>query len=73
MNVFEQLQHDYLQHQSRRQFLSKCVAGVGSAWLTSMAGRSLAAGGGHDMGEHISHIAPKAKRTIGLQATSPQV
>lgn len=65
MNVFEQLQHDYLQHQSRRQFLSKCVAGVGSAWLTSMAGRVMA-GGGHGLPDHISHIAPKAKRVIFL-------
>ena len=66
MNVFEQLQHDYLQDQSRRQFLSKCVAGVGSAWLTSTAGRAIAAGGGHDVVDQISHIAPKAKRVIFL-------
>ncbi|MEJ6573260.1 MAG: DUF1501 domain-containing protein, partial [Akkermansiaceae bacterium] len=66
MNLSEQLQHDYLQHQSRRQFLSKCVAGVGSAWLTSMAGNVMGAGGAADLPGHISHIAPKAKRVIFL-------
>jgi hypothetical protein len=66
MNLQQQLQHDYLQHQSRRQFLSKCVAGVGSAWLTSMAGNVMGAGGAADLPDHISHIAPKAKRVIFL-------
>ncbi len=66
MNLSQQLQHDYLQHQSRRQFLSKCVAGVGSAWLTSMAGKVLGSGDGHELPAHLSHIAPKAKRVIFL-------
>ena len=66
MNLSQQLQHDYLQHQSRRQFLSKCVAGVGSAWLTSMAGKVMGSGDGHDLPAHLSHIAPKAKRVIFL-------
>jgi hypothetical protein len=66
MNLQQQLQHDYLQHQSRRQFLSKCVAGVGSAWLSSMAGKVMGSGDSHDLPAHLSHIAPKAKRVIFL-------
>ncbi|MGB1258748.1 MAG: DUF1501 domain-containing protein [Akkermansiaceae bacterium] len=71
MNLHDQIQHDYLLHQSRRQFLSKCVAGVGSAWLTSIMGKSMAdplgslTGGSHAMPD-VSHIAPKAKRVIFL-------
>lgn len=65
MNIFQQLQHDYLLDQSRRMFLSKCVAGVGSAWLTSMASKAMGASS-HGLPDHISHIAPKAKRVIFL-------
>ena len=65
MNVFQQLQHDKLLHQSRRQFLSKCVAGVGSAWLSSLANQAIGAGSS-DIHSSISHIAPKAKRVIFL-------
>jgi len=65
MNVFQQLQHDQLLHQSRRQFLSKCVAGVGSAWLSSLANQAIGAGSS-DIHSSISHIAPKAKRVIFL-------
>ncbi|MFT5883261.1 MAG: hypothetical protein ACI9FG_001774 [Crocinitomicaceae bacterium] len=65
MNVFQQLQHDQLLHQSRRQFLSKCVAGVGSAWLSSLANQAIGAGNS-DIHSSISHIAPKAKRVIFL-------
>lgn len=64
MNLFQQLQHDHLLHQSRRQFLSKCVAGVGSAWLSSMAGKAF--GAGSELDSTISHITPKAKRVIFL-------
>ncbi|MBT8036303.1 MAG: DUF1501 domain-containing protein [Verrucomicrobiae bacterium] len=64
MNLSQQLQHDYLQHQSRRQFLSKCVAGVGAAWLSSITDQVI----GSDALHHpqLSHIAPKAKRVIFL-------
>lgn len=64
MNLFQQLQHDSLLHQSRRQFLSKCVAGVGSAWLTSMMDQSFGASSALD--SNLAHIAPKAKRVIFL-------
>jgi len=64
MNLQQQLQHDTLLHQSRRQFLGKCVAGVGSAWLSSMASKSLGSSSG--MPDHIAHLAPKAKRVIFL-------
>ncbi|MFC4990625.1 DUF1501 domain-containing protein [Rubritalea tangerina] len=64
MNLFQQLQHDYLLHQSRRQFLSKCVAGVGSAWLSSMANNAF--GANPSLPGNLSHIAPKAKRVIFL-------
>lgn len=64
MNLFQQLQHDSLLHQSRRQFLSKCVAGVGSAWLSSMGNNAF--GVTSQLDSTISHIAPKAKRVIFL-------
>ena len=65
MNLFQQLQHDTLLHQSRRQFLSKCVAGVGSAWLGSMADNALGASNS-SLDSTLAHIAPKAKRVIFL-------
>lgn len=65
MNLFQQLQHDTLLHQSRRQFLSKCVAGVGSAWLGSMADNALGASSS-SLDSTLAHIAPKAKRVIFL-------
>lgn len=64
MNLYSQVQHDYLLHQSRRQFLGNCTAGIAGAWLTSMAGKVF--GGDFSINDHISHIAPKAKRVIFL-------
>ena len=37
MNLFDQLRHDQAQLHSRRQFLNTCVAGLGTAWLSSMS------------------------------------
>lgn len=64
MNLFQQAQHDFLLHQSRRQFLSKCTAGIAGAWLTSMADKAF--GENFSVDGHLSHIAPKAKRVIFL-------
>jgi len=63
MNLQNQLVHDNLLAQSRRQFLGKCTAGIAGAWLTSMAAK---ASSSFNIEDHISHIAPKAKRVIFL-------
>ena len=61
MNLSTQLTHDHLLHQTRRQFLGKCTAGIGAAYLTSLAQKSHA-----DFIPGVSHLAPKAKRVIYL-------
>ena len=65
MNIYEQLRHDTAQHDTRRQFLKHCVAGVGTSWLASM-GLDAAATGASDDDKGLSHFAPKAKRVIFL-------
>jgi len=65
MNIYEQLIHDTAQHDTRRQFLKHCVAGVGTSWLASM-GLDAAATGASDDDKGLSHFAPKAKRVIFL-------
>ncbi len=65
MNIFEQLNHDTAMHNSRRQFLKNCVAGVGTSWLTSM-GLDAATVVHSEDEKGLSHFAPKAKRVIFL-------
>ena len=67
MNIFQQLAHDSAQLNSRRQFLKNCVAGVGSGFLASLAGKTFGAEANpaHSIGD-LSHFAPKAKRVIFL-------
>ena len=68
MNLQDQLIHDGLLHQTRRQFLSKCTTGLGAAFMSSMLGKNAFAGAsGTDSTEPLgalSHFAPKAKRVI---------
>ena len=65
MNIFQQLQHDTALLDTRRQFLKKCVAGVGTTWLSSLGldafspEKTIEENG-------LSHFAPKAKRVIFL-------
>jgi len=77
MNLFQQLQHDRLQHQTRRHFLSKCSMGLGGMWLASQSNPLFAAGGltknpAAPLAPDLPHFAPKAKRVIYLHmAGSP--
>ena len=76
MNLYDQLRFDRGQLNSRRQFLKSCVAGVGTAWLSSMGlGCSRKIGeSGEVVMDHleealergIAHYAPRAKRVIFL-------
>ncbi|MGB2090728.1 MAG: DUF1501 domain-containing protein [Akkermansiaceae bacterium] len=68
MNLENQLIHDSLLQQTRRQFLHKCTTGLGGAFLGSMMGKASAAAGAASHAEgimkNLSHFAPKAKRVI---------
>lgn len=71
MNVYDQLRHDTNLLRSRRQFLKHCLAGVGTAWLSSLGLPQLAraaSGGSVDdaMEKGLAHFAPRAKRVIFL-------
>ncbi|MGA0111822.1 MAG: DUF1501 domain-containing protein [Chthoniobacterales bacterium] len=74
MNVIEQLRHDNGLLNTRRQFLKYCLAGVGTAWLSSLRADVLAGEGtgiGHAayqsaLDEHLAHFVPQAKRVIFL-------
>jgi hypothetical protein len=74
MNVIEQLRHDNGQLNTRRQFLKSCIAGLGTAWISSLKMDVLAgelasighAGNMSQLDKHLAHIAPRAKRVIFL-------
>jgi hypothetical protein len=74
MNVIEQLRHDNGLLNTRRQFLKSCIAGLGTAWISSMKMDVLAgelasighAGNQSALDAHLAHFAPKAKRVIFL-------
>ena len=74
MNVIEQLRHDSGLLNSRRQFLKSCIAGLGTAWLSSMKLDLLAAeiasighaGNQSALDSHLAHFVPRAKRVIFL-------
>ena len=72
MNLQNQLLHDKLLHQTRRQFITKCSTGLGAAFMSSVLGKTaLASAGSHEdqMSEAmqgVTHFAPKAKRVIFL-------
>lgn len=76
MNLFQQFQHDQLQHLTRRHFLSKCQLGLGGLWMASQSNPLFAGGLEKDpaapFAPDIPHFAPKAKRVIYLHmAGSP--
>ncbi len=74
MNLLQQLEHDRLQHATRRHFLQTCATGMGSMFLASAAGRAFGAHGPLDINrpsaEPLKTLAPqfpgKAKRVIFL-------
>jgi hypothetical protein len=74
MNVIEQLRHENGQLNTRRLFLKSCVAGLGTAWLSSLKMDLLAgelatighAGNQSALDAQLAHFAPKAKRIIFL-------
>lgn len=61
MNLQDQLLHDHLRNQTRRQFLSQCTTGLGAAFMAGMTGKSM---GAIDPLSSLTHFAPKAKRVI---------
>ncbi len=72
MNIFQKIQAEGLQHQTRRHFLRDCATGLGSIYLATQ-GHALASGGGplqlnHDSNSPLSPIAPsftpKVKKII---------
>ena len=72
MNLQNQLLHDKLLHQTRRQFITKCSTGLGAAFMSSSAWQErLSCCCSHEdqMSEAmqgVTHFAPKAKRVIFL-------
>ena len=77
MNVFQQYQHDTLQHLTRRHFLGQCSLGLGALWMAAHENPALAAGvlkkdPANPLAPDLSQFAPKAKRVIYLHmAGSP--
>lgn len=70
IHPFQQLQHDRLQHQTRRHFLNNCSVGLGGLWLASQGNSALGAALHKDPAQPFApsapHFAPKAKRVIYL-------
>lgn len=69
---FARLQHEQLQHLTRRHFLSKCTTGLGAMWLAGAAGRAWGSSGPliKDPAIPLAPASPqfisKAKRVIYL-------
>ena len=67
---FQELQHDRLQHQTRRHFLNNCSVGLGGLWLASQTNSALGSALHKDPAQPFApaapHFAPKAKRVIYL-------
>ena len=70
IDASQQLQHDHLQHQTRRHFLHQGSLGLAGMWLASQSGTVSAASLAKDPAQPFapapSHFAPKAKRVIYL-------
>ena len=67
MNIFQQLTHDTVQHQTRRHFLSRCGIGLGGLWLATQGkalGNVLAKDPANPLAPDLPMFAPKAKRVI---------
>lgn len=69
---FARLQHEQLQHLTRRHFLSKCTTGLGAMWLAGAAGRAWGSSGvlpkdpANPLAPSVSQFLGKAKRVIYL-------
>jgi hypothetical protein len=69
---FARLQHEQLQHLTRRHFLSKCTTGLGAMWLAGTAGRAWGSSGvlpkdpANPLAPAMSQYLGKAKRVIYL-------
>jgi len=69
---FARLQHEQLQHLTRRHFLSKCTTGLGAMWLAGAAGRAWGSSGvlpkdpANPLAPAMSQYLGKAKRVIYL-------
>ena len=67
---FQELQHDRLQHETRRHFLNTCSVGLGGLWLASQTNSALGSALHKDPAQPFApaapHFAPKAKRVIYL-------
>ncbi|MFD0893178.1 DUF1501 domain-containing protein [Luteolibacter ambystomatis] len=79
MNLFQQYEHDRVQHATRRHFLNRCGVGLGAMWLASQ-GRSWGSSEGgvlakdptNPLAPDMPMFAAKAKRVIYLHmAGSP--
>ncbi len=70
IDASQQLQHDHLQHQTRRHFLHQGSLGLAGMWLASQSGTVSAASLAKDPAQPFApapaHFAPKAKRVIYL-------
>jgi len=71
MNHTQQLNHEQLQHTTRRHFLRQCTTGLGTMWLGSQLGHASTAGTiVRDSANPLTSItpttAPRAKRIIYL-------
>lgn len=70
IHPFQQLQHDRLQHQTRRHFLNNCSIGLGGLWLASQGSSALGTTLHKDPAQPFApaapHFAPRAKRVIYL-------
>jgi hypothetical protein len=71
MNIFQKLQFEQLQLETRRHFLRNCATGLGGMWLALQGGKALGATGlkiEHDMSNPLAPIppsfAPRAKKII---------
>jgi len=73
MNMIQPSLRETLENQTRRHFLSKCAAGLGSLWLADQA-RAAAPDAierdpAHPTARRATHFPAKAKRVIYLQMT----
>jgi hypothetical protein len=74
MNIYQELIHKTLVHETRRHFLRKCASGVGAVALGSVFGCNSSDENNAEtifsdnrtMSPKLSHFAPKAKRVIYL-------
>lgn len=74
MKLFEELQHNYHRHRTRRHFLQQCATGLGAFAMGALSGCSPGTSLENEVGNvlagknilGIPHFAPRAKRVIFL-------